>query len=174
MVAIERLGFVLAVASSREEKPNAAMHGAAIRSRNDCSFRQASTKSSGPPSARKASITAYRTFATTSACTTDPFPSICKTRDIRVAASGIPNRLLRTGLFTTGGRAGANPLEQRSTNLFPTLGRQLNVPTDWQAQSHCSGTSGTGGIEPVSGRKALHESGDRHWTECPKNDTYAQ
>src|SRR6266576_409559 len=89
---METLGFVLAAASSREEKPNAAMQGAAIRSRSDCSLWYASTKRSEPPSVRKVSINAYCTFATTNAFTTASFRPPVGLETYRVVASRIPNR----------------------------------------------------------------------------------
>jgi hypothetical protein len=48
-------------ASSREEKPVAIMHGGAMNSRSNCSFRYAMTNCSKPLSLRSASLTAYRT-----------------------------------------------------------------------------------------------------------------
>jgi hypothetical protein len=39
-------------------------------------------------------------------------------------------------------------------NVFPTFGRQLNVPTDWQARSHCSGCLGLVESSQCFGRKA--------------------
>src|SRR5882762_2235624 len=145
MVALETLGFVLAAASTREEKPNAAMQGAAIRSRSDCSLWYASTKRSEPPSVRKVSITAYRTSATTNAFTSASFRPPVGLETYRVVASRIPNRFVWTNCQL--GWPGVS-------NLKSLLGPA------WDLRA-----------EPVFGRKAFHGNGDRRWTVCPGNDT---
>jgi hypothetical protein len=65
-------------------------------------------------------------------------------------------------------RRAAVPEEQRTVpNLPPTVERPCSLPN----LKSLLGTPRTCSVEPVLGRKASRESGDRRWTVCPRNDT---